>query len=229
MLCLTATEDDLGLDLTPLTALFTGDAAVGRPQPRPRDGGPQARVTDSPVAFNAVAFETVPYTHPDSPALLVLARLLRSEYLLKELREKGGAYGGSASFDPREGVFAMSSYRDPNIVRTYRVFRDARVFLDTPLGEREVTEAILSASKALDPLTSPDTVGRLRFFGDQAGFTPEVQEAYKTRLLNVGMADLKRVMDAYLTPERAAYALVAGRDPNGEMTELGLSFTVQAI
>lgn len=229
VLCLTATEDDLGLDLTPLTALFTGDAAVGRPQPRPRDGGPQARVTDSPVAFNAVAFETVPYTHPDSPALLVLARLLRSEYLLKELREKGGAYGGSASFDPREGVFAMSSYRDPNIVRTYRVFRDARVFLDTPLGEREVTEAILSASKALDPLTSPDTVGRLRFFGDQAGFTPEVQEAYKTRLLNVGMADLKRVMDAYLTPERAAYALVAGRDPNGEMTELGLSFTVQAI
>ncbi|MBB6014821.1 insulinase family protein [Deinococcus radiopugnans] len=229
VLCLTATEDDLGLDLTPLTALFTGDAAVGRPQPRPRDGGPQARVTDSPVAFNAVAFETVPYTHADSPALLVLARLLRSEYLLKELREKGGAYGGSASFDPREGVFAMSSYRDPNIVRTYRVFRDARVFLDTPLGEREVTEAILSASKALDPLTSPDTVGRLRFFGDQAGFTPEVQEAYKTRLLNVGMADLKRVMDAYLTPERAAYALVAGRDPNGEMTELGLSFTVQAI
>ncbi|MFK7601071.1 insulinase family protein [Deinococcus sp. SM5_A1] len=229
VLCLTATEDDLNLDLKPLTDLFTGDAAVGHPLPQPRGGGPQARVTDSPVAFNAVAFETVPYTHADSPALLVLARLLRSEYLLKELREKGGAYGGSASFDPREGVFAMSSYRDPHIARTYRVFRDARAFLDSDLGTREVTEAILSASKALDPLTSPDTVGRLRFFGDQAGFTPEVQETYKTRLLNTEMADLKRVMDAYLTPERAAYALVAGRDPNEEMTELGLKFDVQPV
>ncbi len=229
VLCLTATEDDLTLDLTPLTTLFAGAADVGRPQPKLRDGGPQARVTDSPVAFNAVAFETVPYTHPDSPALLVLARLLRSEYLLKELREKGGAYGGSASFDPREGVFAMSSYRDPHIARTYRVFRDARAFLNTTPGQREITEAVLSASKTLDPLTSPDTVGRLRFFGDQAGFTPDVQEAYKARLLAVTAADLTRVMDAYLTPERAAYALVAGRDPNTEMQELGLKFSVQSI
>ncbi|GGL76350.1 metalloprotease [Deinococcus aerolatus] len=229
VLCLTATEDDLTLDLMPLTTLFTGDAAVGRPQPQLHDGGPQARVTDSPVAFNAVAFETVPYTHPNSPALLVLARLLRSEYLLKELREKGGAYGGNASFDPREGVFAMSSYRDPHIARTYRVFRDARAFLNTAPGQREITEAVLSASKTLDPLTSPDTVGRLRFFGDQAGFTPDVQEAYKARLLAVTAADLKRVMDTYLTPERAAYALVAGRDPNTEVQELGLKFSVQSI
>ncbi|MDV6373391.1 insulinase family protein [Deinococcus arenicola] len=229
VLCLTATENDLNVDLTSLTSLFTGDAPVGRPQPQRRDGGPQARVTDSPVAFNAVAFETVPYTHPDSPALLVLARLLRSEYLLKELREKGGAYGGSASYDPREGVFAMSSYRDPHIARTYRVFRDARAFLNNPLGVREVTEAVLSASKALDPLTSPDTVGRLRFFGDQAGFTPEVQEAFKARLLAVTLDDLRRVMDAYLTAERAAYALVAGHDPNEEMAELGLSFNVQHV
>ncbi|GGM20507.1 insulinase family protein [Deinococcus aerophilus] len=228
VLCLTATEGDLDLDLSPLTELFTGDAAVGRPQPDLRAKAPQARTTDTPVAFNAVAFETVPYTHPDSPALLVLSRLLRSEYLLKELREKGGAYGGGASFDPREGVFAMTSYRDPHIARTYQVFRDARQFLDSALGEREVTEAILASSKMLDPLTSPDTVGRLRFFGDQAGYTPEVQQAYKTRLLAVQLADLKRVMDTYLTPERAAYALVSGRDPNAEVGALGLSFEVSA-
>ncbi|WP_019009723.1 insulinase family protein [Deinococcus aquatilis] len=229
LICLTATPDDIGLDVQPITGLFTGDAPTGRPTLAPLGTGPQARTTDSPVAFNAVAYPTVPYTHPDSPALLVLSRLLRSEYMLKEIREKGGAYGGGASFDTRAGVFSMTSYRDPHIARTYQVFRDARAFLDTPLGERELTEAILTSSKILDPLTSPDTVGRLRFYGDQAGFTPEVQEAFKARLLTVTLDDLRRVMDAYLTPERAAYALVAGRDPNAEVEGLGLKFEVQGV
>ncbi|GAA0515727.1 insulinase family protein [Deinococcus depolymerans] len=230
VLALTATEPDLTLDLSGVTDLFTGSAPVGRPAPTPAPRRPQARTTDSPVAFNAVAFQTVPYTHPDSPALLVLSRLLRSNYLLKEIREKGGAYGGAASFDTREGVFAMSSYRDPNVARTYRVFRDARAFLDTPLGQRELTEAILGASKVLDPLTSPDTAGRMRFYSDQAGYTPDVQEAYKTRLLAVTLDDLRRVMDTWLTPDRAAYAVVTGRDPNDDtLKELGLTFDVQGV
>ncbi|WP_034385111.1 insulinase family protein [Deinococcus sp. YIM 77859] len=229
LLCLTATAEDLGLDLTPLTRQFRGQAPVGHPMPGTRPGGPQARTTDSPVAFNAVAYRTVPYIHPDSPALLVLSRLLRSEYLLKEIREKGGAYGGGAAFDARAGVFTLSSYRDPNIARTYEVFRQARAFLDTDLSERELTEAILGASKVLDPLTSPDTAGRLRFYSDQAGFTPEVQETYKARLLKVTLADLRRAADTWLTPNRAGYALVAGRDPNAETKALGLSFEVQPI
>lgn len=229
LLCLTATQDDLDLNLQPITSLFSGDAPVGTPSPAVSAEGPQARTTDSPVAFNAVAFQTVPYTHPDSPALLVLSRLLRSNYLLKEIREKGGAYGGGAGFDTREGVFTMSSYRDPHIARTLQVFRDARAFLNTELSQREVTEAILASSKLLDPLTSPDTIGRMRFYGDQAGFTAEVHEAYKARLLKVTLDDLKRVMDTYLTPERARYGLVAGRDPNEDVKDLNLSFNVQAI
>lgn len=227
-LCLTASGDDLRLDLSSLTGLFAGEASgrVGTPlMPRV----PQARTTDTPVAYNAVAFLTVPYTHPDSPALLVLSRLLSSEYLLKELREKGGAYGGGAGYDARGGVFRMTSYRDPNISRTFNVFRQARAFLDTELGARELTEAILSASKGLDPLTSPDTVGRMRFYGDLGGYMPEVQEAFLEGLLKVNLDDLKRVMDTYLTPEKAAYALVAGRDPNTETEGEGLTFEVAAI
>lgn len=229
LLCLTALPADVNLDLAPILSVFHGDAPVDRPTPALAPRTPQARTTDSPVAFNAVAFQTVPYIHPDSPALLVLSRLLRSEYLLKEIREKGGAYGGGAGFDTRSGVFSMSSYRDPNIARTYTVYRDARKFLDTELTEAELTEAILGASKALDPLTSPDTVGRMRFYGDQAGFTPEVQEEYKARLLRVTLADLRRVMDTYLTPANAAYALVAGKDPNEDTRELGLKWEVAAI
>ncbi|WP_407570691.1 insulinase family protein [Deinococcus altitudinis] len=227
-LCLTASGDDLQLDLSTLTGLFAGKEA-GRVSTPLTPRVPQARTTDTPVAYNAVAFLTVPYTHPDSPALLVLSRLLSSEYLLKELREKGGAYGGGAGYDARGGIFRMTSYRDPNIGRTFGVFRQARAFLDTELGARELTEAILGASKGLDPLTSPDTVGRMRFYGDLGGYTPEVQEAFLEGLLKVNLDDLKRVMDTYLTPDKAAYALVAGKDPNAETEGEGLVFEVAAI
>ncbi|NTY01541.1 insulinase family protein [Deinococcus sp. JMULE3] len=230
LLALTATPDDLNLDLSPLTDLFSGDAPVGRPAPTLPTRAPQARTTDVPVSYNAVAFPTVPYTHPDSPALLVLSRVLRSEYLLPELREKGGAYGGAASFDPREGVFAMSSYRDPHVTRTYQVFKDARTFLNGDLGERELTEAILSASKILDPLTSPDTAGRRRIYGDHAGYTQDLEQTYKARLLAVTLDDLRRVMDTYLIEGRATYGVVTGRDPNSDdLAALGLTFDVQAI
>ncbi|GGQ93550.1 insulinase family protein [Deinococcus ruber] len=233
-LCVTASSGDLALDVSSITGLFGGRQAAHVSSPlAPRV--PVARTTDTPVAYNAVAFQTVPFTHPDSPALLALGNLLTSEYLLRELREKGGAYGGGAGFNSHSGVFRMTSYRDPNIGRTFEVFRQARDFLNGPAfqgegaGLRELNEAILSASKGLDPLTSPDTVGRMRFYGDLGGYTADVQEAYVERLLNVQISDLIRVMDSYLTPDHAAYALLAGKDPNADTAAQGLTFKVESI
>ncbi len=228
-LLLTATQEDLGLDLSPITETLPGGAPKQRPAVAPAGHTPQARTTDVPVSYHAKSFLTVPYTHPDAPALLALAHLLRSEYVLRELREKGGAYGGYATYNPQGGVFGLSSYRDPRMARTYQVFEGARDFLNSEaLGERELREAVLSASGQLDPLTSPDTVARMRFFGDQAGYTAEVQEAFKARLLKVTLDDLRRVYDSYLR-KGAAYGMVTGRDPNPEMQEVGLKFEVAAI
>ena len=56
---------------------------------------------------------TVPYNHPDSPALAVLARLMTNGFLHREVREKNGAYGGGANFSSLTGVFNFMSYRDP--------------------------------------------------------------------------------------------------------------------
>ncbi len=217
LLALTATPEDVKLDVSRLGTVFTGEGHAARPAAPLASRQPQACVTDSPVNFNAVAWQTVPFAHPDSPALLVLTRLLRSEYLLSEIREKGGAYGAGAGLDTRTGIFTMSSYRDPELVRTFEVFARVPEFLGSgKLRASHLTEAILGASKTLDPLTSPDTVGRMRFFGDQSGFSVEAKEDYLARLLEVTLDDVKRVAGAYLTPEAAAYATVTGRDPEHE-------------
>ena len=57
----------------------------------------QHYITPFPINFTSMAVPTVPYTHPDHPALKVLSALLSSKFLHSEIREKGGAYGGGAT------------------------------------------------------------------------------------------------------------------------------------
>jgi len=62
------------------------------------------------------------YRHPDTPNLHILAELMSSNVLLREIREKGGAYGGGSQISPN-GVFNFYSYRDPNVLETYGAFQ----------------------------------------------------------------------------------------------------------
>lgn len=49
----------------------------------------------------------IPWSHPDSAKLTVLAQLIAQNYLHREVREKGGAYGSDAGHD-YFGVFHFS-------------------------------------------------------------------------------------------------------------------------
>lgn len=190
---------------------------------------PQARTTAVPVAYDAKVWRTVPFEHEDAPALLVLANLLRSEYLHKEIREKGGAYGGFSVARFENGVFAMLSYRDPHVVRTFKVYQEALNFLQSPLQPEKLKEAILAAAGDVDPLLSPDNKGRTRFFSDLAGFTLDKKLEFKKRLLEVTLEDLRRVAGQYLTRE-AALAVISSPEKVEEANrQMGNVFSVKAI
>jgi Zn-dependent M16 (insulinase) family peptidase len=191
---------------------------------------PQARTTAVPVAYDAWVVPTVPYTHPDAGALLVLSKYLRSKYTHPEVREKGGAYGGYAIAEPESGVFSLLSYRDPHIKRTFDVFQNAQAFVQqTTISPEELKEAILSACKSVDPLLSPDSKGRVRFFGDQAGFTLALRKAFKRQLLTVTADDLRRVARTYLSQEPAR-AVISNEDKVRQAdTAMGNVFEVAAL
>jgi hypothetical protein len=65
---------------------------------------------EMPVAVNfaARAVPTVPYAHPDSPLLSVLASVMSAKFLHREIREKNGAYGGGATHN--SGLFKFYSH-----------------------------------------------------------------------------------------------------------------------
>ncbi len=200
--------------LSELLAALPSQGAGGQAaRPTPLEPGSEAWTAPVPVAFNVRSFKTVRYTHADAPALLVLANYLRDTFLHRELREKGGAYGGFAQAGLGSGTFYFGSYRDPNIIRTYDVFDEAvRWVTEGEIAPEQLKEAVLGSCGDVDPLESPDIKGRREATNRVTGFTREERERFKNRLLHVTADDLRRVTQAYLGGGRGFQATVAGPD-----------------
>ena len=189
-----------------------------------------ARSTAVPVAYDSQVVQTVPYSHPDAPALVVLAKYLRSRYLHPEIREKGGAYGGFATAPAEFGTFELLSYRDPHVARTFKVFHEAAQFvLEQPIDPEALKESILDACGDADPLLSPDSRGSTRFFGDLAGYTLPVKERFKRGLLAVTADDLRRVAKTYLNRNPAMAVIGSADKIEAANQEMGGVFAVSSI
>lgn len=190
---------------------------------------PQARATAVPVAYNAKVFRTVPFTHPDAPALLALAKLLRGEYLHREIRERGGAYGGFGVYRYEAGILAMLSYRDPHITRSFQVYDQALDAMLAISDAQKIKEAILGAAADIDPLLSPDSRGRVPFFALANGYTTALRQAFKARLLSLTAADLHRVAQTYLS-QPAALAVLSNQSKIEQANlELPQPLAIEAI
>jgi Zn-dependent M16 (insulinase) family peptidase len=211
-------EDGMIDTLQPLLAGLVDALPAGAPtgpaeQPKPLDPAPEAMTAPVPVAFNVRIFKTVRYTDHDAPALLVLANYVRDTFLHRELREKGGAYGGYAQAGIASGTFYFGSYRDPNIARTYEVYDQAvKWVIDSDVDPEALKEAILGACGDVDPLESPDIKGRREATNRLTGYTRTERERFKQRLLTVTADDLRRVARAYLMVAHPVQATVAGQD-----------------
>ncbi len=232
-ICVTAESDQLvSLEtrVTNLLASFPKQTAPTEPATLPiLELQAKARTIAVPVAYNALAFKTVPYSHPDAAALCVLGDYLRSRYIHREIREKGGAYGGFAVGFQEKGTFALISYRDPHIKRTFDIFQAASTWLlENPIDDEGLNEAILTSCSNVDPLLSADTKGRSQFFGDANGYTIEHKMEFKKRLLETTAADLQRVAQQYL--QHGAMATLTGEEKIAlENPEMANVFKVEAV
>lgn len=204
-----------GRGLSAEVARFTAPAAAGQLH--------QAWSTSTQVNFCARAYPTVAPEHPDAPALMVLAGFLRNNFLHRAVREQGGAYGGGASFDLDSGAFRFYSYRDPRLAETLADFDKSIAWL---LGNehewRLVEESILGIISGIDKPGSPAGEAKKTFYGNLHGRTPEQRRRFRARILEVKQADLKRVAEAYLKPERASTAVISDPATLAKHADLGL-------
>jgi presequence protease len=148
------------------------------------------------VSYSGTCLQTVPYASPSKAALTVLGQLLTHSYMHPNIREKGGAYGASASASPISGLFSMSSYRDPNPLNTLEIIQNAGNFArDKGWTARELEEGKLGVFQQIDAPTSVSSDGSKEFM---YGITEEMDQKMRERLLDVTKDEIQEVAQQYL-------------------------------
>ena len=171
--------------------------------------------TSSSVSFVAKTFQTVSMGHSDAPALAVISKLLRSLFLHREIREKGGAYGGFSLYAPEDGLFSFASYRDPHILRTLKAFESASEFICSGnYTDQDINEALLQVCSEIDKPDPPGPSARKAFLRKIISLTDEVRREYKRDLLSLNKEKVMAVADRYFgkNGQNQAVAVISGKE-----------------
>jgi len=190
--------------------------------------------TGTAVSFVAQSLPCVRYSHPDAPALAVAAKLLRALYLHREIREKGGAYGGFALYNPEEGLFSFGSYRDPHIQRTLEVYAGVSAFITSgDYAEDDIREAILQVCSEIDKPDPPGPAARKAFHRRLVGLDDHLRQQFKERLLALDRDAVRSVAGRYLgrLDGRTATAVISSREmlENANQKGPGTALELHAI
>jgi Zn-dependent M16 (insulinase) family peptidase len=156
--------------------------------------------TSTAVSFVAETFKTVRMDHEDAPRLSVISKLLRSLYLHREIREKGGAYGAFANYNFETGLFSFASYRDPHILSTLAAFQGAAGFVASgAYGDEDIKEAILQVCSEMDKPDPPGPAARKAFYRKIIFLSDEFRRCFKARLLSLTWEEVIRTAKKYFS------------------------------
>jgi presequence protease len=156
--------------------------------------------TNTAVSFVGQSFKAVRITHEDSPGLSVISKLLRSTFLHREIREKGGAYGGFAIYNAEEGIFSFGSYRDPHILRTLDVFNNAcQYIVGDNYSSTDIKEAILQVCSDIDKPETPGPASMKAFYRDITSLNDDIRQKFKDSLLKMDKSRIQTIAKKYFS------------------------------
>ncbi|XP_073256731.1 presequence protease, mitochondrial-like [Porites lutea] len=175
-----------------------------------------------PVNYISRCLPTVPYTHEDFPKLRILAKMLSANFLHREIREKGGAYGSGAKIGG--GIFSFYSYRDPNFEETLSAFEHSVQWAaEGKFTEQDIEEAKISVLAQIDRPVSPSNRGMLYF---TQGVTDDMRQKQKDQLFGVTREDLIHVARTYLASSDIPNS-IAVLGPGNKITARDSSWTIR--
>jgi Zn-dependent M16 (insulinase) family peptidase len=153
----------------------------------------------SSVSFAAQTFKTASQPHKDASSLAIIGRILRLLYLHKEIREKGGAYGGMSLYSRQDGIFGFASYRDPHIVSTLNTFEKAGDFIKNKNNytKEDIKEAILQVCSDIDKPDTPATAAKKAFFRQLIFMPEQARKDFKEQILSENKDKILKTAEKY--------------------------------
>ncbi|QLL30744.1 hypothetical protein HG536_0A05590 [Torulaspora globosa] len=171
------------------------------------------------VHYAASVLPGASYTHVDGAHLQVLASLLTFKHLHREVREKGGAYGGGATYSALDGLFSFYSYRDPHPLQSLETFSKSASYVlnNARWTKADLDEAKMTIFQQVDAPISRKSEGITNFYSN---VTDAMRQARREQLLDTSLSDVQNVTEKYLLNKHPANAVV-GPIIDGKTTEAG--------
>ncbi len=185
------------------------------------------------VSYVAKVLSAPAYADPLSACLFMMARQLSSGYLYKHIRVQGGAYGGMSQYDPMSGTFALLSYRDPNIVNTLQVYRDAMDYISRNKTSREELEkTIIGTIGSLDKPMDPSSRGYIAMIRAFTGLSDDDRLKFRNSILDMTPEQLQDAASRYFAAaiDSAVVAVYSSYDNLQKANDvLGQTLTIEAL
>ncbi len=126
-------------------------------------------------------------------SLNVLQVIFSYDYLWINVRVKGGAYGSMCTFS-RSGNGYFTSYRDPNLMETYRIYKKAADYVSTfDADSRDMTKYIIGAISKLDEPLTPVAEGNYSYVAYMLGLTDEDIQKERDQVLATDVAAIREL------------------------------------
>ena len=185
------------------------------------EGERKAWITPSQVNYVArvgsFRDEALPYTG----ALKVMKNALTFDFLWKNIREKGNAYGVMSGFG-RSGESYVVSYRDPHVGRSYEVYKKIADYLrNFEATELEMTKFIIGAISEMDTPKPAYTKFLLGLSCTLSHLTNEDLQREREEVLSANPETI-RELSAYI--EKAFSAEILCTIGNGQKIEENKSY-----
>jgi len=146
--------------------------------------------TASKVQYCALAGDYVKEGYLYNGHMKVLQTIMSLDYMWKEVRVKGGAYGGFAGFR-RNGLFFLGSYRDPNLNKTYEIYKALPDYIkNLKLDDRELLKYIIGTMSNVDVPMTPQMKGERALGLYLSNVSKEDEQKERDEILSTTQNDL---------------------------------------
>ncbi len=141
--------------------------------------------------------------------------ITRTSYLWDRVRMQGGAYGAFIPYSVHSGTMAFCSYRDPNLVNTLDVYKQAADFFrNLDLPQSEIDKAIIGVIGSFDSYQLPDAKGHTALMRYLYGTTNDYRQRIRDEVLGTTLADLHAFGDVLDAIGQNGRIVVVGSSDN---------------
>ncbi len=180
------------------------------PRPLPVPEKNEAIITPGKVQYVLAGGDFRRHGCEFSGSMMVLATMLRYEYLWTRIRVQGGAYGANAVFN-RNGVMYFSTYRDPQLRNSLDAFRALPDWLEgLELTDREMTKYVIGTMSGVDiPLTNALKVSRAAL-QELLEISDDNRQRVRNQILDVTLEDIRKLAPVIRAVLADDYVCVVG-------------------